>query len=249
MHSVRNGKHGFTILEFLVVIAIITVFLGLLGAVIVGGGGAVAVQAGQRTLTTMISGARSQAMLNQTDARLIIHCDPPTVGDLSDPKREKYLRYMAIVVKRGDRWEPLNDGVYLPDGVYVVPPRQLNQAAALPPSDVISNSNTDWRWERRSIVPLDTMQYTPPTASQPNPPANVGDHYIFIEFDARGTTDPHTVIGSNSVPQRIVVAPAKIVGGVPSFEAQGDANARGGMIRRNGSFTLVDDPAGFPELP
>lgn len=242
MNSGRYNRNAFTIIELLVVVGVMTLFLAIIGVALSSGDGSVATQGGQRTLTTMISSARSQAVVNQTNTRLIIHADPPTAGSMGDPRREKYLRFMAVLVREidddgNDGWRELNDGVSLPRGVYVVPPAQLNGVTT--PAEVIS---ADWDADRRTIVSLDTMQYSFGDPSQ----SDNDHHYMYIEFSPRGTTSPTTEIDDVNLDRRIVVGPATTTGGRPVFETGGDRNVLGGMIRRNGSFTLVHNPDGFP---
>lgn len=247
MHAVRYDKRGFTLIELLVVMAVAAVFLGVLGVAISGGGGTVATESAQRSLTTMISAARSQAVLNQARTRLIIHADPPTAGDMSDPRREKYLRFMAILVDGPNGWEEINDGSYLPKGIYVVPPFDLNPPAPAAPANVISASASDWAHERRTIVGLDTMQWAYAYTGGGTPPPSALHHYIYIEFTPKGTTNTTTVIGTNQYERRIVVAPATTTGILPRFETNTDSDVLGGMIRRNGSITVVNNPEGLPD--
>src|SRR5690625_2670234 len=239
----ERRRTGFTLIELLVVMAVIAVFLGVIGLAVSSSGGAMGTQAAQRTVTTMISAARSQAISSQSKVRLIIHADPPAAGDMADPRREKFLRFMAMLVDGPNGWEELNDGTYLPKGTYVVPPWTLDAPAPTIGGNIISVSSSDWEHERRSIVEPQTMQYAygDPTGAAPT------NHYIFIEFDPRGTTEPTTEIGGREYERRIVLAPAKTTGSIPHFANNEDLNVLGGVIRRNGSFTLINDPEGFPE--
>ncbi|MGB0259349.1 MAG: type II secretion system protein, partial [Coraliomargarita sp.] len=78
-----SSKSGFTLIELLVVIALILVVSSL---IFIGGGGGdgAALSASQRIVSGVAKGARSQAILKNAKARLIIHNDP------SEP--EKYRR-------------------------------------------------------------------------------------------------------------------------------------------------------------
>lgn len=243
MHGPRYDRQAFTLIELLVVMAVIVLFVGGLGLALSGGDGSVATAAGQRTLTTMISAARSQAVVNQNRARLIIHIDPPPANQAGDPRTDKFLRFMAIVVRRNGVWEPINDGTYLPRGVYVVPPAQFDPGPTLP-TDLIPAGNGDWNQDRRTIMELATMEFN---FEDPASGGNL-EHYLYIEFAPRGTTRPTTEIGGQERERRIVVAPARAAPDYPRFDIGGDVGALGGMVRRNGSFTLVHNPEGFPKF-
>lgn len=236
MHG--HNRNAFTLIELLVVMAVMAVFLGGIGMALSGGEGTMAVQTGQRTMTTMLSVARSQAVVNQTKARLVIHVDPPDPADISDPRREKYLRFIAILIDGENGWEPINEGTTLPNGVYVVPPLNFDTGPAMPTNFLPNN----WPLERTSIIEPATMQFTWPGPSSSSNP----EYYMYIEFDARGTTAPTTEINGTDYARRIVLAPARVTPTYPEFEEDGDMNILGGMVRRNGSFTLINNAAAFP---
>lgn len=264
MNGARDKTRGFTLIELLVVMAIIAIFVGGLGLALSGGDGTVATQAGQRSLTTMMSAARSQAILKQAPTRLIIHVDPPLPGDTAEvreEKRQKYLRFMAVVVREGGQWKEVGNGTYLPRGVYFVPPIGFNAPDAggsVPqiPTTVIDPSTGAWSHDRRTVTTqsetggtksVATMEHAHGWEGIAPPTANDLRSYIFIEFSGRGTTSSTTEILGNNYEQRIVLAPARATPLGPVFESGGDRLALGGMVRFNGSLTLVSGADSFPE--
>ncbi|MEX2381213.1 MAG: prepilin-type N-terminal cleavage/methylation domain-containing protein [Opitutales bacterium] len=220
-------RRGFTLIEILVVVGVIAVFAAGIGMALRGGDQTTGLDSAQRTMVSLLKVTRGQAALNQTEARLIINIDP------NDPSR--YLRFVGVVVRDVDdygnplepaRWVPANDGVTLPRGVYVVPPRDM----AVPPG-MISPSNADWSDKRRSngMQPMQVAFNTDRV-----------QQYLSIGFASRGTV-------TQPIPSpRIVLSPARPTAGTPVFESH--SNVRGILLRQFGTTTLLNDPGAFDAL-
>ena len=74
----------------------------------------------QMTLSQAFDNARSQAILKQSRARLIIYSKEPT----NQEESEKFLRYFGVVVETGSDsglWETALQGEFLPEGIYFIP--------------------------------------------------------------------------------------------------------------------------------
>ena len=112
----RNGFAcgAFTLIEILVVMAIIGIFLSMAALGWQGADEGVRLRAGERLAFGLMRTVRGQAVLQHTTARLIVHRDP------SEP--EKYLRFMGIIFRDPEDadglWAVASEGVYLPKGVY-----------------------------------------------------------------------------------------------------------------------------------
>jgi prepilin-type N-terminal cleavage/methylation domain-containing protein len=254
MKNTTPHRKGFTLIELLVVISVIAVLLGIAAVAISRGDRSMGVQSAQRSLSSMMNGARSQAALHQTEARLIIHVDPPAPGDspeVREEKRRKYLRFMAIVRRGEDSagnpiWIEVNDGVYLPQGVYFVPPPSLDAPAPNTPAEVLSASENYWSWNQRTMLGTNTMEHA---YKVPAPAAaSAKHHYIFVGFNSRGrVTSNITDIGTRRFDNRIVLSAAQVTAAGPRFEEKGDSGAVGGILRQNGSLTTLSEPGGFPD--
>lgn len=109
---------GFTLLELLIVLAVMGLMMGLIGFSLLGGGGA-ELGAAQREILGLVQQARTRAALSGSETRLIVNNN--------DEDEEKYHRYVELLVKdtcstNGDiSWLILGEGKYLTDGVYFVP--------------------------------------------------------------------------------------------------------------------------------
>jgi len=120
-------RSGFTLVELLVVVAIILI----IGSVFIGGFGGKnqgqQLDAGVSTITSMIRTARTIATMKGQPTKLIINNDP------NSPDR--YLRYMGVIYKNPDQvfaneaakndqtqweWIAANTGQSLPEGVYFI---------------------------------------------------------------------------------------------------------------------------------
>jgi len=117
MHPTKRyaKSPGFTLLELLSVVAVIAIASGIIGLSLTGRSDGMSLNAGQRVLISTFHAARTNAILKNRSSR-VVFCNIP-----ADPR---YLRFLGILVEdpaNSDRWKALDSGVYLPDGVYLVP--------------------------------------------------------------------------------------------------------------------------------
>ena len=109
------NSRGFTLMELLVVLAVMGVMMGLVGFSLLGGGGN-ELGAAQRELLGLVQKARAQAALSGQETRLIVANNPE--------EEEKYNRYVEIIsedANESDSWVVAGEGKYLTDRVYLVP--------------------------------------------------------------------------------------------------------------------------------
>lgn len=128
----RQLRSAFTLIELLVVIGVIALMVGVIGIGFSGSGGTVSLQSAQATMSSLMTGARGKAAITNGNSAIVLWGDPADA--------DSYLRKLAVFVlvdATNDVWQQYGDAVYLPQGVYVVPPEAQNSStkAKLEPAD------------------------------------------------------------------------------------------------------------------
>ena len=111
---------GFTLLEIMVSMAVIAILAGILFSALNQNRNTSNLETAQMMLSQAFANARSQAILKQSNARLLIHTSFPA----NESEADKYLRYFGVVVETrsgSDRWETALPGEFLPEGIYFIP--------------------------------------------------------------------------------------------------------------------------------
>ena len=151
---------AYTLIELLVVMAVLLIGFSFVYVGTNRGDGA-KLSSAQRTLSGLVKTARAQAILKNTEVRLIIYNDLDDTDDI-----EKYRRFVGIVYRGTDRndatgWLAADQGTYLPKGIY------FNATT----SDALTLDNI---WDR----PTMNISYPRRTVQLAG-----GDEYIYYEFN------------------------------------------------------------------
>lgn len=111
---------GFTLIEMMVAIAVIAILSGVLFTAINQNQNSPRLETAQMILSQAFANARSQAILKQNRARLIINSTEPA----TETEADAFLRYFGVVVETepdSNQWVTALKGEYLPEGIYFIP--------------------------------------------------------------------------------------------------------------------------------
>lgn len=242
-----HRKPGFSLIELLAVVAIMAVLAGIIGYAVVAGGSATA-PAAQRTLGSMLNSARNTALLRRAPAYLLIYSEGNTASS-TDP--EKVFRYMGVIYgtngtdsNSDGRLDPneytyvaVGDGVYLPKGVYFVPPStesRVSLASNAPgkPADVSGS------WP---LASTDTAEIN---FQWPGTTGGAEKWYVY-GFDANGQTLNRGPGNEPGLPRsaRLVIAPGNPGGSLDEIEITNPLDSLGVFVRSSGGSVMINDYA------
>ena len=230
----NSTKTAFTLLELMIVIAVMALMMGLVGLNLLGGGGA-SLGAAQRELVSLVQQARMQAVLSGKETRLIFHDDP------TDP--EKFHRYVEIVFDDSNgtgSWKPLGEGILLTDEACVVPAKERFDQSVKIPSGVTWPSEAYSVWSSDSSQPFSLGAIRKGVRPENGPDAV---DYSYLAFDKAGKVTCPT---GAAAPEGVLPSPCIVIGlgsltggdaQVIQFNNSGDI--AGVLLRRYGGFATL----------
>ena len=211
---------GFSLIEIMSVLAVIIILIGAVGFSLRDNAGS-SLTSAQNTLGSLIGQARAQAAVNQTEARLMIY------GVRGSD--ERYLRLLQVFIaspQGSTTWVPVGSPVYLPRGVYVVPPTTTGLLA----------TGVTWL---TNPAPVSTFGTGPNPNQLTGTAFNGANTVFFVQFTADGSITPTP----NPYIKLAVTTGAIGTNSLPAFNNQ--FAVRGILIRPNGAVSYVNSTDGF----
>jgi prepilin-type N-terminal cleavage/methylation domain-containing protein len=218
-------RSAFTLLELLVVIGIIALIAGGLGFAL-GDTSGNSLASAQNTVVGLINTARTQAAVQQTEARLLVYATRPPADT-----NGYFLRQLRVVVAEtpglsSTRWRPVGAAVQLPRGIFVVPASTTGLVAA------------GVAWPSGSNPPVSNL-FTAASRLTIVDDAAGPDTYFYVEFRSDGSLGN---LGAQSYAS-LALSGATAANNLPQFTNAGAV--RGAIIRANGAVTAANDANAF----
>ncbi len=220
------GKDGFTLIELMIVIGLIILLVSGLSLAL-GDPAGNSLSSAQNLVASLAGTARAQAAVTQAEARVVVYAARPPSGDA-----EKYLRVLQVFRNEpagSSAWVAVGTPVYLPRGVYLVPP---STAGLLAPG-------VTWA---TNPAPLSTLNsgFTLPAAAAPVGTPFNGATLFWLGYNPDGSVNAGTAAQPYA---KLVVATATVANNLPAFNNPGAV--RGVVIRPSGAVMFVNDAASF----
>ncbi|HVY72204.1 MAG TPA: type II secretion system protein [Verrucomicrobiae bacterium] len=168
-----RAHRAFTLVEMLVVVALIGILAAVVGFSIKGGSSGLSLGTAQRGLMSMIRAAQAAAQVHRTRARMIVFSDVQNWVQGDTPAAQavnsKILHFYGVVTAMSDdpnlpvdpvtntkpyhTWVAFNDGAMLPDGIYFVPSKPSGFCIDLPPFAITKNAiTTDYTYSDPTVM-------------------------------------------------------------------------------------------------
>jgi hypothetical protein len=231
----------------LVVVGLIVLLVAGAALALAGRGGEGAALANaQSAVEGVVTSARAQAALNQTNARVIVYGNQPPA---TNADAAKYLRLLQVVrqetVGNATVWVAAGDPVLLPSPICVVPPSPVpanhlrsgvtwnNNTATGPVSTLTIATGFNYLGQSPGTGRAAAAQYFGASGS---------GRILYLEFDPTGAiVSPSTT----TFPTIKIAVTTAVLGGNALPQFNNASGVRGLMIRRSGAVSPVNDATSF----
>jgi prepilin-type N-terminal cleavage/methylation domain-containing protein len=224
-----TGKRAFTLLELLVVMAVMGLMMGFIGFTLLGGGGE-ELGSAQREVLGLVQQARTRAALSGAETRLIVSAEE---NDL-----ERFHRYVELVVKdtcattNESKWLVMGEGMILPDGVFFVPE-----------DDSFCEVSDEWKEDAYTVWSSNDDDFELMDIFKGERKEGGGTKFRYLAFSSIGSVIYPSANGGSSLqkPPRLVIAngsPNPVSTGKPIRFIDPDTIA-GILMRRFGGFAVL----------
>ncbi|HWL14694.1 MAG TPA: prepilin-type N-terminal cleavage/methylation domain-containing protein [Opitutus sp.] len=222
------AARGYTLVELLVVVALIAGLAAFLFRGIGGSGGGASLQTGQALLTNLFIVARTKAVATGATTRVLVQVDPSI--------RDDFLRICAVQIARAGGWETVME-TRLPEGIFVVP----GNVPSLPAGMFDERDAAGWI-KADGSTPLRSTALRAGAVVTAVVGAGTDAQWATVSFAAAGTT---------AQAGDIVLAPGRrrppgtVSAGASPIVLEQPERVRGLALSTYGLVTLIDERASF----
>lgn len=221
---------AFTLVELLVVMALMAVFSAVLLSQFSGGGSSAVLQSAQSALAGTITLARTRALASGQPCRLAFNIDP---RESAQPSR--YLRFIVLQINGPTGWQSIKE-LYLPEGAYFLP----GDFAVLP-LGLFAEGTADWV-KADELTPLRSTVLRSGQIITETINSNVAELWVSFSISPIGATAQAGDLVLASGRQR---APGFYLAGESPVELYHRDGVHGITLSSYGLAVLIADRSGF----
>ncbi len=223
------SRRGFTLVELLVVVALVAGMAALFVAGVGRGGQGAALQSAQATMANVVTAARTKAMATGKRVRILVHADARDAA--------RFRRFIALQQETSylsNTWDPPYERLSLPEGIAVLP-RSTRVPTGFYPENVPWTKVSGSTALHSSALDTAAVNVAVDRANE--------EVWEVIQFTPFGTISPNPGdVVLTTVTRR---APGSFAEGESPVRAEKVERVRGIAISTYGVPMLIDEGAGF----